>query len=128
MDQTAAFHVPAIHSSGGCRDFTPTDEPAPVMSEISAGALGDRRGAFQVHHMKDGLVGFLQFFRRGIVVFVLVAHEGDAVFANVEMASGRVCKGECRCGVRSGARQKQRGSGDERGADFWEERDGHGLE
>ncbi len=110
MDLVAAFHVPAVEGAGESvdGDFHPTDVDAAVVGEAAACSFGDGGGAFGVHDVEEGFVGFVKTFRRAFVVGVLVPGEGLPFEKDVEVVAGGVGKGKVG-GVRLGEAEQQGG-------------------
>ncbi len=110
MDLVAAFHVPAVEGTGESvdGDFHPTDVDAAVVGEAATCAFGDGRGAFGVHDVEEGFVGFVKTLGRTFVVGVLVSGEGLSFEQDVEVVAGGVGEGEVG-GVRLGEAEQQGG-------------------
>jgi hypothetical protein len=63
----------------GSSDFAPTQKPATMMSELTAGPLRDWGDARRIHYVKEGFVGFVEALRSGFIEGVLVADKRFAV-------------------------------------------------
>ena len=60
MDDVSALHVPAVHRLAvGSGDFAPTQKPTAMVREFAAWAFRDGGDARHIHHVKEGLVGFV---------------------------------------------------------------------
>ena len=110
MDLVAALHVPAVEGTGESvdGDFHPTDVDAAVVGEAATCAFGDGRGAFGVHDVEEGFVGFVQTLWGAFVVGVLVSGEDLSFEKDVEVVAGCVGEGEVG-GVRLGEAEQQGG-------------------
>ena len=92
VDLVTTFHVPPVEGAWDAvdGDFAPTNVDASVVGEATTGTFCDGGGAFGVHDVEEGFVGFVKTFGRRFVVGVLVSGEGFAFVDDIEMVSGSV--------------------------------------